>query len=306
MNKLKIFVIILNFSSGQAILDCLKSLQKVKSDNRLEMLVVDNKSSDGSLTLIKKDFPEVKVIENEKNLGFAEGNNVGIRYALKKGADYVMLLNNDTVIEKNCLRELLKVVGKDKEIGIVSPKIYFAPGFEFHRKRYQKEERGKVIWFAGGEIDWQNILGIHRGVDEVDQGQYEEQREIEFATGCCLLVKKEVFGKIGLLDPKYFLYLEDLDFSVRVKKAGFKIVFSPKAIIWHKNLGTTSKESAERQAYYYTRNRLLFGLKYASLKTKIGLLKWSLVKLLKGSFWAKRGVRDFYLRRLGKGSYKIN
>lgn len=297
-------IVIVNYNGKKDTLECLVSLMKLETDGeKIEILVVDNGSVDGSVAAIKKEFPKVEILENQENLGFAEGNNVGIREALEGGADYVMLLNNDTLVEKDCLRELLKAGEKDKKIGVLCPKIYFSPGFEFHKKRYKDKERGKVFWYAGGKIDWQNILGIHEGVDEVDYGQYDKQEQIEFATGCAMLVKREVFEKVGLLDRRFFLYLEDLDFSIRVKKAGFKLLFVPKAIVWHKNLGTTRKKGQALQAYYYTRNRLLFSLKHADFKTKIGLLKWSLKKLLKGSFWEKRGILDFYFRKFEKGSY---
>lgn len=301
----KTAVVIVNYNGGEDVLECLQSVSRLEVESeKLEIIVVDNGSKDRSVAMIKTQFSQVRVYENQENLGFAEGNNVGIKEALKGGADYVMLLNSDTLIDRDCLKELLKVTREDQKIDVLCPKIYFAAGFEFHKERYKKVERGRVIWYAGGKIDWQNILGIHRGVDKVDNGQYDKITKIEFATGCCLLVKREVFEKVGLLDKGYFLYLEDLDFSVRVKKAGFQLVFVPKAIVWHKNLGTTRQESATRQAYYYTRNRLLFGLKYASFATKTALLKWSLKKLVRGNFWEKRGVRDFYLGRFGKGSYE--
>lgn len=297
-------IIIVNYNNKKDLLACLASLLKIKiKKEKVEVIVVENSAIGDSVTALKKLFPQVLVLKQKENLGFAGGNNIGIKRALEEEADYIMLLNNDTLMEEHCLQELLKVITKDKNIGIVCPKIYFAPGFEFHKKRYQEKDRGKVIWYAGAEIDWQNILGIHWGVDEVDKGQYKEEKEIEFATGCAMLIKKEVFGKIGLFDWRFFLYLEDLDLSVRVKKAGFKLVFAPKAIVWHKNLGTTSKKSQTRQAYYYSRNRLLFALKHASMKTKIALLKWSLGRFVKGNTWEKKGVLDFYLGKFGKGSY---
>lgn len=298
-------IIILSFNAKREIGECLTSLQKLKLKGEdISVLVVDNASVDGSVGMIKKRFPKVGLLAEKVNLGFAEGNNVGIRKALQEKADYVMLLNNDTLVEEDCLQELLKIATKDKNIGVVCPKIYFAPGFEFHKNRYKEKDRGKVIWYAGGRIDWQNILGIHQGVDEVDKGQYDKVKEVGFATGCCMLVKREVFGKVGLFNKRFFLYLEDLDFSVKAKKAGFKLAFAPKATVWHKNLGTTSQKSQTRQAYYYTRNRLLFGFQYAPWDTKIALLKWSLGRLLKGSSWEKKGVLDFYLGRFGKGSYE--
>jgi len=146
-------------------------------------------------------------------------------------------------------------------------------------------------------------LGIHEGLDEVDEGQFNQLKEVEFISGCCMLIKKKVFQEVGLFDERYFLYLEDMDFCVRARKKKFKLVFVPQAIVWHKNLGTNQKRAQTLQAYYYTRNRLLFGFKYASWQTKLALLKESFKLLYKGNFWQKRGVFDFYLGKFGKGSF---
>jgi len=242
------------------------------------------------------------VIDNsEDNVGFSGGNNKGIRKALSGGAEAVLILNDDTRVAKSALPEMIDCL-KDNQVGLVAPKIYFYPGFEFHKDRYKTKERGKIIWYAGGLIDWNNCIGVHRGVDEVDNGQYEVKEKTEFATGCAVLIKREVFEKIGLYDERYFLYLEDLDFSVRAKKAGFKIIYQPKAVVWHKNAQTSGFGSGLHD-YFFTRNRLLFGLEYASVKTKFALIRECLRTLIAGSSWKKRGVIDFYLRRFGRGSW---
>ena len=248
---------------------------------------------------------ELKIIRSEKNLGFAGGNNIGIKHAVENGADYILILNNDTIADQNLLQGLLNVLEKDKTIGIVGPKIYFAEGFEFHKKRYKKTELGKVIWYAGGIMDWKNITGCHRGVDEVDSGQYEEEAETGFVSGCCMLIRREVFEKIGFFDEKYFLYYEDSDFNQKARNSGYKIIYSPKAILWHKNAGSAGGSGSILQDYYITRNRLLFGLRYAPLRSKLSLIKESFKLAIKGRPWQKRGVIDFYLGRLGKGSYSI-
>ncbi len=189
------------------------------------------------------------------------------------------------------------------DAGAISPKIYFAKGFEFHKNRYKKEDLGKVLWYAGGKIDWKNMLGFHRGVDEVDIGQFSKLYETEFATGCCMLVKREVFERVGLFNNKYFLYLEDLDFSLKTRKKGFKIIYQPKAVMWHENAGSAGGSGSPLQEYFITRNRLLFGFKYAPLRTKIALFKESIKILAGGRTNQKKGIRDFYLRRFGKGIY---
>ncbi len=213
--KNKVAIIILNYNGKKDTIECLESLQKIyQKAAKASVIVVDNGSSDESVEEIRRSFPEVDLIANKKNLGFSEGNNIGIKQALKKGSDYILLLNNDTVIAPSLIEELLKASQKTKS-EIVSPKIYFAPGYEFHKTRYKNKDLGKVIWYAGGKIDWKNVLTSHRGVDSVDIGQFDEEKETDFATGCAMLVKREVFNKIGFFDPVYFAYFEDADFSQR-------------------------------------------------------------------------------------------
>ncbi|MBM4177651.1 glycosyltransferase family 2 protein, partial [Candidatus Gribaldobacteria bacterium] len=269
---MKIFIIILNYFRKKEIVACLNSIGNLKIKNyELKSIIIDNSSTGDSLSL-KNKFPRTEFIVNKKNLGFAQGNNIGISSALTREADYVLLINNDALIAPGALNYLIARAQSEEAIGIVAPKIYFAAGYEYHKERYRKEDRGRVIWYAGGKTDWQNILGEHEGLDKVDNGQFGQTKEVEFISGCCMLIKKEIFQKIGLFDVDYFLYLEDMDFCVRAKKAGFKLLFAPKAIVWHKNLGTDAKNAQTKQAYYYTRNRLLFGFKYASLKTKLALV----------------------------------
>ena len=302
-----VFISILNFNGKNNTLECVESLRKIdSSDFKLTILVVDNGSIE-KLNMKSQSFGETKieVIRNEENLGFSGGHNVGIKYALKNGADYVIILNNDTYVDSNSIKELLNAAEKDNKAGILSPKIYFAPGFEYHKDRYSKKDLGKVFWYAGGEIDWRNVVGHHRGVDEVDKGQFDKTIEIELATGCCMLVKREVFEKIGMFDEKYFLYYEDADLCMRAKNNGFKIMYVPQSVIWHKNAVSAGGSGSKLQDYYITRSRLIFGTKYAPVRAKLALLRESFRLLLVGRFWQKRAVLDFYLGRLGKGSYNI-
>jgi GT2 family glycosyltransferase len=295
VDKLKIAIVILNYNGVENTLECINSVNAVNKNNiNLNLIVVDNNSQDDSQKKLKK-LNNIKLILNSENLGFTGGMNSGIKYALENGAGRVILLNNDTYVHQDFLINLNTASQKGD---IVAPKIYFAPGYEFHKKRYKKSDLGKVIWYAGGKIDWLNVIGTHIGVDEVDSGQFNSQKEIDFATGCCLLVKREVFEKIGFLDDKYFLYLEDMDFSVRAKKNGFKIIFEPKSIIWHKNASSAGGSGSPLQDYYITRNRLIFALKYAKLRTKMAVLKQAL------SQWAnpikRKALLDFLTFHYGK------
>lgn len=293
---MKIAIVVLNYNGLQNTIDCLNSLQNLKKNHHnAEIIVVENNSQDGSQEELSK-LKDIRLIQNSQNFGYSGGNNIGIQSALKRNADLVLILNNDTTIDEEALFYLLK---RSQETDIISPKIYFSAGFEFHKKRYSSNELGKIIWYAGGKIDWQDIIGKHIGVDEVDRGQFNKSCEIDFATGAAMLVKRKVFEKISLFDEKYFLYLEDMDFCVRAKKAGFKIMYEPKAILWHKNAQSVQGSGSRLQDYYITRNRLLFAFKYASLKTKFAVLKQTLTHLNNPT--RRKALFDFLTYRFGEG-----
>lgn len=310
-----VFIVILNWNGKENSIQCLESIGKLQISNfKLQTIVVDNASIDGSVQAIKQysqkfarelasNSYELRVIKNASNLGFAAGNNIGIRRALKDGADFVLILNNDTIVEESLITDLLKVAHDYKDAGVISPKIYFAPGFEFHKERYQDKDLGKVIWYAGGKIDWSNVYGSHKGVDEVDRGQYEKIEETDFTTGAAMFLRREAIKDAGMFDEKYFMYLEDADLSMRMKKHGWKVLYAPPAHLWHK-VARSSAIGSELNDYYITRNRLLFGMRYAPFQAKFALVRESLKLLLFGREWQKRGVLDFYFRRFGKGTWK--
>lgn len=298
MDRLKVAVVVINYKGLANTLDCLSSLAKVESaENILEIIVVENGSGDGSAHALSK-LKDIHLLTSFENLGFAGGANLGIKFARLRQADYVIILNNDTVVDKLAVVKLLSAT----KVGeVISPKIYFAPGFEFHKVRYKKEDSGKVIWYAGGKIDWDNIIGIHQGVDQIDKGQFNRRNQIDLATGACMMVKSEVFEKIGLFDEKYFLYLEDMDFCTRAKAAGVRIIFEPQAIIWHKNAGSTGGSGSALQDYYITRNRLLFAFKYAPVRTKLAVLRQVLRQINKPV--KRKALIDFLTGNFGKGSF---
>src|SRR3989344_1767618 len=173
---MKVAIITLNYNGKKDTLEFLASLRKLKTDNcELLTVVVDNGSSDGSVLAVHKQFPGVDIIQTGENLGFSGGFNKGIEYAKLWGADFFLLINNDCLIDsENLLDELIKTLKSEEKIGLVSPKIYFAKGFEFQKNRYSKEDEGKVLWFAGGSFDFNNIGSIHRGIDEVDKAKYDQ------------------------------------------------------------------------------------------------------------------------------------
>jgi GT2 family glycosyltransferase len=300
----KVFVTLVNYNSNQHTYECLHSLEEISTEGfDLSVVVVDNASKEKFTQ--DKEYRKftLKLIRSEQNLGFSGGQNLGIKFALSNGANYVLVLNNDVILNKNLIIELLKTFQAESDCGIVSPKIYFAKGYEFHKASYKENELGKVIWYAGGKIDWQNMIASHRGVDEVDKGQYEKIEQTDFASGCCEMIKREVFEKVGLFDERYFLYYEDNDLSQRAKAQNFKIFYQPKAILWHLNAGSTGGSGSALHDYYITRNRLLFGCKFTSVRTKIALIRESFKLIFTGRPWQKKGALDFYLGRFGKGSY---
>jgi len=231
---------------------------------------------------------------------------LGISYALDHLSDYIFIVNNDTVISDNeLLKILIKEFEKDPLSGFVTPKIYFAPKYEFHKKQYKRSQLGKVIWYAGGRIDWKNVLFSHRGVDMVDTGIYLKTEQTDFCTGCAILTSKEVLNKVGLFNDQYFAYLEDADLCMRVKKAGYKLLYVGDTGIWHKTSQSSDGSGSAFHDYFMTRNRLIFGLKYATLRTKIALIKESIKFYFFGRPYQKLGVYDFYTgKRFGGRFFK--
>lgn len=298
----KITLVTITYNSASDTKKMVSSLEHLSHPNCiLSVIIVDNASHD-KFTL-DSSTENITVIRSEENTGFAGGCNIGMTQALHDGADYVLLLNNDTIVDPKLVSELLKGLEIEPKAGITVPKIYFAKGHEFHKDHYKKEELGRVFWYAGGFTDWSHVFSNHRGVDEVDNGQYDEVTQVDFATGCCMLIKKEVIEKVGMFDERYFLYFEDADFSERTKKAGFAIYYMPKAKLWHVTSASTGGSGSTLHDYFLTRNRLLFGFSYAPLRTKIALLRESIRFLQKGRPSQKQGVKDFFQAKFGKGTF---
>lgn len=206
------------------------------------------------------------------NLGYAYGVNIGLKEAIKNGFEKFCVMNNDTYMAKNFVNQIIKAIDKNPT-SLVGGKIYYAPGYEYHNDRYQKKDLGKVIWYAGGTIDWNHALTPHRGVDEVDDGKYDQFEETDFINGCLMCFDKKVIQKVGFWDEKYFLYFEDADYCIRAKNKGIKLFFDPSIVLWHKNAQSTGGSGSALHKKYQEKNRLIFGLKYAPWKTKFHLLK---------------------------------
>jgi len=299
---MEVAIIIVNYNSANDTKNCLSSLTNASfSGINHKIIIVDN-GSKKPFSLIKNEInSHIELIRSEANLGFTGGNNLGISHAIKNyHPDYLLLLNNDTVVEPNFLTALIKAMEKNPQAGLASSKIYFQKNREFHKKSYQRIQRGKILWYGGGSIDWANLAAFHRGVDEIDRGQFDHQQISDFATGCSLLIKREIIEKVGILDKRYFLYFEDVDLSVRASKMGYQILFVPDSIVWHKNAGSSEGVGSRIHEYYQTRNRLLFTFKHAKLRFKLTAIKLLLQNLSGPSDIKKKASMDFLTGQFGK------
>lgn len=242
-----VFVILLNWNQEGDTRDCLQSLRGASYPAR-QVIVVDNGSRDGSPERLQAEFPEVQLLTQPTNIGFAAGNNLGIREALARGADLILLLNNDTLVDPGFLEPLVEAMGSSPDMGIVGPKIC----------RYPEQD---VLWFAGGRIDWPTGQQFHIGAGEKDRGQHDVPLDVDYVTACCLLARRAVFDLVGLLDPRFFIYFDETAWNVRAARAGFRIRYIPMARVCHK-VSAAMKRSSPDTAYYFTRNRLLFLTEY--------------------------------------------
>ncbi len=300
---MEVTIIVLNWNAEKYITPCLQSLRRlIVRPHKVEIVVVDNASTDHSVKLINKKFPQLKVIQTGQNLGYAGGNNVGLQYALDQGSDFAWIVNPDVQVHPQALLALLSAAAIYSNGGIFGSKCYFAKGYEFHKNRYTPSQLGQVIWYAGGKIDWSNLITQHIGINEVDIGQYNQLHETDTVTGTSFFIRREVLDQVGLIDPKYFLYYEETDLCLRATRHGWKLYYVPESIVWHR-VGQASGIGSPLADYYTTRNRLLFGLRWAPWRTRQALFRQSLRQLISGRPWQKRGVIDFYLGRFGQGSY---
>lgn len=245
MKNLLVYAVIVNWN-GKALLEkCLSTLYEYTSSTQCRVILVDNASTDDSVKMVATRYPGVKVIVNSENLGFAKANNIGIRYALQEGANYVLLLNNDVEITaKGWLDDFLKVAESNPRIGMVGCKLLYPDG---------------TIQHAGGTVN-KRVLG-HRGSHEVDIGQYDRVESVDYVTGAALLVKAQVIRKVGMLDEGFTpLYYEDTDWCIRVKLAGYDVVYSPKPALIHTSAISTGKLNRDRKRLYGRRSLLRFSV----------------------------------------------
>lgn len=306
MSSPKVDIVILNWNGIQDTRECLQSLRSLSYPN-YRIRLVDNGSANNEAALLEKEFPEVDVIKLDTNTGFCLGNNIGMQKALDEGADYVMLLNNDTLVSADLLEKLVTQFGILKNAGALSPVILHYP---------EKEK----VWFsiAKWESSWrrgeaQFRLSYNETYDQLKQ---QQPYETEFACGCCLFTSAEMLHKAGLLDEKFFIFYDEADWCARIRKMGYISYIVPSTYIYHKvGSGTPSLVAT----YLSVRNRLLFMSRHLTFGQK--LRSWPCI--LKDYFWhllnvwgmipgkkqflnrqtsraILRGWKDYYLRRFGK------
>jgi GT2 family glycosyltransferase len=239
-------VIVLNNNHCDDVIACLSSLYQNDYQN-IQVIMVDNASTDDSVAIVHEKFPQAQIISLGKNLGYAGNNNIGMQAALAQSADWILILNDDTVLDPSCLSQLVDAGESGPGIGIVGPMVYHF-------------DEPEVIQSAGGMLGkrWESI---HLGKDELDQGQFSSIRPVEWISGCAIMVRRAVLESVGLLDMDYFLYWEDTEWCIRAAKAGWKIMHVPSAKLWHKGV-KRDYQPKPYVTYYVTRNYLFTLAKY--------------------------------------------
>lgn len=276
----KVYIIILNYKGYKDTTACIKSLRKIDYNN-YKIVVVDNSSNDGSFEKIKKENRDCVVLLSTSNNGFSAGNNIGIRYALNNGADYVMLLNNDTEVHPMFLKEMIKSANENT---VVTPSIYYF-------------SNPTEIWYASGKINYNRCT--------VENGDDKKSQYCSYASGCCLLIPKKVIERIGYWAEEYFMYYEDMDYSLRIINNGFKIFYNKNAKVYHK-VGRTAGIRSKLSIYYNVRNRL-----YIIKKFKFRKLCWMFTIVSRCIRYAEgclknsnekitlQAIKDFYSGKMG-------
>jgi GT2 family glycosyltransferase len=288
--------VVLNSSRRDDTLTCLASLASNTYANQ-KTIVLDNNSTDESVPAIRSTYPSVQVIRLAANLGYAGNNNVGIKAAIAAGADWVFVLNEDTVLAPDCLAQLVAVGESDPQIGIVGPMVYHF-------------DEPDIIQSAGGMLGprWKSI---HLAKNEKDTGQFVEPHRVEWISGCGILVRRAVIEQVGMIDDRFFIYWEETEWCVRAAKAGWRIMHVPPAKLWHKGVQRDYRPKPY-VTYYSTRNRFLMIAKHhapvmawldalaETLRTLISWTvktKWRSMHLHRNAMW--RGIVDFLRHHWG-------
>lgn len=290
----KVGIILLNYCNYKLTIDCIESIRQSTYQD-YEIIVVDNNSPDNSGKKLSQ-LEGIRFFQMRENLGFAAGNNRGIETALSDGCEYVMILNNDTVIDNEMIETL---VSKADENTVVVPKMYY----------FDVDGRKDILWYAGGTLKYKSSDGIHIGGRQEDSKQYSIEKEVTFATGCCMMIHKAILEKVGLLREEYFMYCEDTDFSIRLNKENIKILYVPNAKLWHKVSSSSGGEMSKFIVYYMVRNKICCAIvNKLGIKTYIYIIAETLYRVLKakcGKYYTNYSIAPKALihglqRKMGK------
>lgn len=305
LDKPMVVVLILNFRKAVDTLECVQSV--LSSDYPFfEILVIDNHSEDGSADVISKKYPQLAFLRNPANYGYAEGNNVGVRWALDRGAKYVFVLNNDTTVQMNTISHLVAKAQSNPLAAILSPKVLFY-------------DQPTTLNSCGTDMDWFRLRPRLGFCGQEDRGQYQKITRAKVFPGCALLLRSDFLLKEGLFDAGFFLLHEDADLCYRSLRKGYQNIFVSEAIIFHKVSATLSAYPVATQ-YYSTRNFLYLAERHACnidrLRVFVGVLFYTVAHVLKFIFGGKHrrleatgffyGVRDYLCRRSGLFSRGLN
>jgi len=265
----KVSVILVNWNNFKDTAECLESLRQVTYPN-CGVVVVDNGSEGDDPRLIRERFGDhVTVIENDKNYGFAEGCNIGMKDALARGADYIVLLNNDTLVAPDFLEEPVSVAESDQAVGVAGGKIYCY-------------EAPRVVWSAGGFINYWTGRTPIRGRGEVDRGQFEEIPAVDWVCCCFMFISSKVLQTVGTLDNRFFFSWEDVDLCVRAARRGFKVLFVPQSKIWHKGFAPgKQKRLRGLPVYYAVRGHFIFMEKHFTKLQRVSSASYFIITLPK-------------------------
>lgn len=240
-----VIIIVLNYNNYDDTEKCILSLQNLTYPN-FSIVIVDNASSDGSVEILTNNFPEIPLLRNTINGGYAAGNNIGISYALEHNADYILIINNDATVEPDFLNHLVQYAEQFPNIGVLNARIFFPGTTE--------------IFSAAGNFNRFLCTGQNKGAIRIKKHQTESIKKVDYACGVLMLVRSQVFREVGLLDEKFFMYFEDLEFSQRVLKR-YEMAYIPQSIAYHKSGGGKGwRNYTDLYLYYHTRNRFwVFG-----------------------------------------------
>ena len=253
-----VYIVILNWNGWKDTIECVESCLKLAYDNAT-VVIVDNASTDGSEAILRERFPGLEILQTGENLGYAGGNNHGISFSLAKGAEYLWLLNNDTVVDPSALAAMVTVAEEDAYAGMVGPKVLL----------YSRPEYLNCV---GSTINRRTGQPRLIGFGEKDDGRYDDLKEMDTLSGCSLLVRRELVQAVGLLDESFFLFYEETDWILRAKRAGFKMLYAPKAKIWHKVSASVGGHQSPLMLYYMTRNNPLLMRKNLGRLAYLGYL----------------------------------